>query len=89
MKIQVFSVYDSKSKVFSQPLFILTVAMAQRIWPDAAADKTSNIGKYPADHTLFHIGEWDDTEGTLTTNMHKENLGTALEALNSNMQEQR
>ena len=79
MKIQVFSVFDSKSKVFGQPNFILNVPTAMRIWPEAAGDKSTAIGRYPADHTLFHIGEWCDETGTLTSLEHKINLGTALE----------
>ncbi|QXP08260.1 MAG: nonstructural protein [Arizlama microvirus] len=79
MKIQIFSVYDSKTKVYGQPNFLLNKGTALRAWQEAANDKQSNIGKYPADFTMFNIGEWDDETGTLTMHMVKENLGSALE----------
>lgn len=79
MKIQVFSVYDSKTQVWGQPNFLLNKGAAMRAWGEAANDTQSNIGKHPADFTMFHIAEWDDETGTLTMLKAKENLGTALE----------
>lgn len=79
MKALVCSVYDSKVNVFSQPMVMQNKGAALRAWEEASNDKSGNIGKYPADHTLFVIGEWDDETGNITMFKAKENLGTALE----------
>lgn len=82
MKIQMFAVYDSTTQIYAQPNFLATIQVAQRMWPEAANDPNSQIGKYPADFTLFHLGEYDDETGKFT-NLHTPvSLGTALEAKN-------
>lgn len=79
MKIAIFSVYDSKTKIFGQPNFLINKGAAIRAWSEAANDKQSNIGKHPADYTMFYIADWDDETGTITMRDVKENLGTAIE----------
>ena len=79
MKIMIYSVYDIKTKVFGQPNFMLNKGAALRAWQDAANDQQSNIGKHPADYTMFEIGEWDDETGQVKMHPTKINLGTALE----------
>lgn len=84
MKIQIFSVFDSKTGVYGQPNFLLNKGAALRAWQDVANDTSSNIGRHPADHTMFHIGTWDDETGTVTMLEAKENLGCALEFVKPN-----
>lgn len=74
-----FTVYDSKTGVYSQPNFLINKGAALRAWAEVANDKSSNIGKYPADHTFFLIGQWDDETGMVEMYGAKENLGTAIE----------
>lgn len=82
MKVQVYSVYDVKTEVFSQPIFLLNKAVALRSWHQAAHDKEQQIGQSPADFTLFQVAEWDDTKGEFRNLEAKISLGTALEQLN-------
>lgn len=79
MKIMIYSVYDSKTGVFGQPNFLINRGAALRAWQEAANDNQSNIGKYPADFTMFEIGYWDDETGNVSMHNTKVSLGTALE----------
>lgn len=82
MKCQIYAVYDSKTEIFSQPMFLLNEAVALRAWYQGARDKETQIGQSPADFTLFQIGVWDDATGTFQNLEAKKSLGTALEQLN-------
>lgn len=79
MKMQVFSVFDSKTKVFSQPNFLVNKGAALRAWMDACNDPQSNISKHPEDFTFFHIGEYDDENGTFENLKTPESLGCAIQ----------
>lgn len=80
MKIQIFAVYDASTQMYAQPNFLASTLVAKRMWPEAANDPNTQIGKYPQDFTLFHLGEYDDETGKFT-NLHTPvSLGTALEA---------
>lgn len=79
MKAMIYAVYDAKAEVYSQPHFLLNRGTAFRAWEEAANDNSTQIGKYPADFTMFEIGEWDDQTGTITMLKAKISLGTALE----------
>lgn len=79
MKLNVFTCYDSKAEAYLQPFLMPSKGEAIRAFTATANDDKSNIGKYPADFTLFHIGEYDDQTGTLTNYEIKNNLGCAIE----------
>lgn len=79
MKIHIYTVYDSKTGVYGQPNFMINRGAALRAWQEAANDPQSNIGKHPADFSMFEIGVWDDESGIITMHEAKINLGTALE----------
>lgn len=81
MKLQVFSVFDSKTAAFSQPYLFQTKGQALRSFSDSVQDPNSSFHKHPGDYTFFQLGEWDDEDGTLTPLESKLNLGTALEFL--------
>jgi len=79
MKISIFSVYDSKTEIFSTPSFLLNKGTALRAILEAANDPSSSLSKYPADFTVFELGVFDDVEGTITMHPAKISLGTILE----------
>lgn len=81
MKIEVFSVYDSKSKAFSQPFYSATVAVAIRNFTTACKDPNSQLAKHPEDFTLFHVGSFDDEIGRFMNLEHLANLGLASQFL--------
>lgn len=79
MKLKIFTVYDSKAEAFLQPFFIKSKGHAIRAFQELTNDKTHQFGKYPADYTLFEIGEYDEEKGTIETYQAKTNYGTGLE----------
>ncbi len=66
MKLEAYSIYDSKSKIFSPPFFLRSRGEAIRAFSTTAGDKTNNVGKFPEDFTLFQVGHYDDNTGALT-----------------------
>lgn len=79
MQYKVFTVYDSKVKFYKTPFVLRTAGEALRGWQEVSNDKTTQIGKYPADFTLFEIGEWDEESARFEQYEVKKNLGSALE----------
>jgi len=86
--MQIVCVYDSKTGIYAQPNFMPTVQSAQRMWPEAALDPNTQIGKYPSDFTLFHVGTYDDETAKFTNLPAPVSLGTALEAKTAHMRNQ-
>ena len=66
MKLNVYSIFDSASGLYSRPFFTQSDADAIRSFSDIAIDAEHPIGKHPADYTLFRVGLWDDTTSKLT-----------------------
>lgn len=83
MKLKLYSIYDSKLEAYAQIFSMPTKGAAIRAWISTVNDRSTDINKYPADYTLFEIGEFDDQTGNLTCHHAKLNLGTALEVLNN------
>jgi len=82
MKLKMFSVYDSKTNTYLPPLFIHAKGQAIRMLIEAANDKNHAIGKYPADYTLFEVGEFDDQTCHIDMLKTPESLGVASEFIN-------
>lgn len=83
MIVQIFSIYDIKSKTFGQPFFSQTEGTARRSFQDLANDPQSQVNKYPDDFTLFLIGSFDDDDAELLAidGVGKKSLCNALEVL--------
>jgi len=79
MKLQIFSVYDSKAAVYCAPFFCPTMAVAQRAFARTAADPETQMYAFPQDFTLFHLGEFDDEKGTFLMWAQQVNLGLAAQ----------
>jgi len=78
MKLNVFSVYDSKAEAYLPPFVSQNRAVAIRSFTAAAQDSTHNFCRHAADYTLFEIAEFDDVAGQLTPLKAHVNLGCAL-----------
>lgn len=83
MLLQVFAVYDSKVEAYMSPFFMQSRGQAIRAFCDTAEDSNSQIGKHPADFTLFHLGEYDDSNASFSLASTPISLGVALELLGS------
>jgi len=79
MTHKVFTVYDSKAEAYLQPFVMTTRGQAIRAFTDSCNDPKTSFYRWPADYTLFEIGEWDETKGQYSMLEAKKNLGLASE----------
>lgn len=61
-----FSVYDVKAKVYSNPFPALNAAVATRDFEVSCNDPNLQMNRFPEDFALFQIGEFDDVAGRCT-----------------------
>lgn len=64
-KVKMFAPYDSKLKVWMNPMFFLHTGQAERAWGEIVNDKNSLPGKHPSDFVLYQVGEFDDDNGSV------------------------
>lgn len=84
---KLFAIWDCKSESFSAAPFVFpSRGVALRAFQSTANDPNTEIYKYPADFTLFEIGEWDNLSGVVSMYSSKVNLGTALEFVSRGLQ---
>ncbi len=77
MIMNIFSIYDKKTAVYSKPFYCLTTAEAIRTFGDAVNERESPFYKHPEDYDLWQIGTFEDTSGAI--DKHKpQHLGSAL-----------
>lgn len=81
MRLQVFTVYDSKAEAYGQPTYAQAVGAAVRAFSSAANQEGHDFQKFAGDFTLFHVGSFDQETGRFTLNDAPVNLGTALQFL--------
>lgn len=79
--MKMFTVYDSKSELYSKPLFAPTTASGLRMFAAIANDNQTEIGTYPADFTLFETATFDDQTGSISPHKAHVNLGLAIDHL--------
>jgi len=79
MRLKVFTVYDSKTEAYLQPFCAITKASAIRAIIDSVNNPKSDFYKWPADYTLFEIGNYDDQKGSYEMNAAHINLGCLKE----------
>lgn len=64
-KLLAFTVYDSKAEAFLRPYFAETKGLAMRAFRDAVNDPSHEMHKHAEDYTLFHIGFFNQQDGSL------------------------
>ena len=78
MQLQIFAIYDSKANAFMTPFFSQTTGTAVRDFESAVNSENSTFGKYAADYTLFHLGEFDQSSAGFAMHETPQNMGLAL-----------
>lgn len=63
--MNVFSVFDVKTRLFSNPFYARTIDAAARDFTQAVNDPAAMADKFPRDYELFHLGEFDQDTGRL------------------------
>lgn len=70
MKLQMFSIYDTVSKLYARPFFDVNEATAKRNLRAAIRDPKSGLAENINDYRLYLIGEFDDQSGSFTLAEH-------------------
>lgn len=66
METNVYSIYDSAAKAYTQPFFCQNNGIALRLFSDNINSKDdNNLSRHSSQFTLFHIGKWDDNKGVI------------------------
>lgn len=66
MKMNIYSVRDNQVEAYLQPFFSPTHGAAIRSLTEVTNDANHTFHKHAADYSLYHIGEFDDGNGTVT-----------------------
>lgn len=64
MTTNMYAVFDVKSEAYLQPFFFKTHGLAIRAITDCVNDENHQFCKYASDYTLFHVGIFDDSNGS-------------------------
>lgn len=76
---KVFTTYDSKAEIYTEPFMMRSVGEALRALETVVNEPTHNLHKYAEDYTLFEIGEYDDTTGRYTMHESLKSLVNCIE----------
>jgi len=76
---KVFAIYDSKAEAYGKPFHYNSRGEAIRGFQEALKDEKTTFAKYPADFTMFEIGEYDELTAELTPYAAKIALGNGIE----------
>lgn len=62
---KIYAIRDSKGEYFNNPFFNNTHGEAERNFDKLVNDKQSNINQYPEDYSVYHLGDFDESKGTI------------------------
>lgn len=69
MTQKLFSILDSKGKMFNRPFTAITHGDAERTFQSTVnhSDPQNLIHQYPEDFDLYYVGDFDPTTGKIVT----------------------
>lgn len=76
----IFTVYDEKAHAYLPPFFQSQLGQATRIFADCCNKADHQFGVHPSDYTLFHLGTYDNFDGSFEVHSPK-SLGNGVEFL--------
>lgn len=77
--MKIYCVYDCKVEAFGTPFFFKTKGDALRGFSEVSNDIKTQIGKYPADFTLFEMGDYDESKGKFVIYSTPTSIACAIE----------
>lgn len=78
MKLLLFTVFDSATRLFLEPFEAKTIESALRTFRAVVNREGHQFNLYPDDYTLFVVGEFDQESGLLTAYETPMSLGVAV-----------
>lgn len=80
MLLRLYTVYDSKAELYMPPFCQKTKGEALRGFADAIqGGGDNNLAKHPEDFTLFEVGLFEDSDGTIQMHDAKISLANGIE----------
>lgn len=79
MLFKVFAIYDSAIQAWKPPMFCRAKGEMMRWWMEMVQNVQTDLGKHPADYTLFELGTWEDDKNKFDLYKAPVSLGTAIE----------
>lgn len=64
--LKIFAIFDKKALSYSQPCYFHNKSLALRAFSELVNDQKSDPSKYPADFSIWMLGEWDPQQGVIT-----------------------
>lgn len=83
MNLKIFTIFDAKAEAYQTVFTARATGEAIRQFADMANDHDTQIGRHPADFTLFELGEFDLHSGIISPLETKRPLGVAHEYIES------
>lgn len=80
MILKAFAFLDIKTGSYSRPFFVNHLAEAIRMASEIGSDKSTMVGRYPADYELVEIGTFDDQTANMGAQVPHP-LGTVISYL--------
>lgn len=65
MKLNAYTLFDTKSLQYHSPFFTHTDGAAVRMLQDLVGDTNTNVGRHPADYVLYCCGTYEDSNAQL------------------------
>ncbi len=65
MNVELFAVYDAAAEKYMDPFPAPTIDFALRGFKEACRQKDHQFEKFPEDYSLWHVGSFDASLGTL------------------------
>lgn len=66
MQLEMFSIYDVKSKIYHPPVYCHNKGHALRMFEHEFSKPGTLMHQFPADFQVFQVGTWDDAIASLT-----------------------
>lgn len=86
VKLEIFSVRDSKAELFITPFHAPTIAAGLRMFESAVNTVDGQFFQHADDYTLFHIGTFSQDSGILVPLATPVSLGLASTLIRSAIQ---
>jgi len=69
MKMEIVAIHDRAADAFGRPFFCNALGQAIRSFQDEInrSGENNEMNRHPDDYDLFHLGEYDDNTGALTS----------------------
>lgn len=85
MQVKMFSIRDTKLSVYRRPFFFQHEIEALRAFIEVIRDGNTEVSRFPEDYDLYHIGDYDEVTGLVTTTGHHKFIASAKQIVSQEL----